>query len=98
MHRKIAKLLGGIALAVAGTTLAAEPWMVRDIARDTGLSTAQVYHVIGPNYAMVEHVYAMHPSQRGYIQHVVREYSDRGLAMEPGLRLDRARSVAARAR
>jgi hypothetical protein len=98
MHHTIAKLIGSIALALAGTALAADPWMVRDIARDTGLSTAQVYHVIGANYATVEHVYFMHPSQRGYIQQVVRDYSERGLTMEPGLRLDRARRIAAQAR
>ena len=98
MHRNIAKLIGGITLALAGTALAADPWMVRDIAHDTGLSTAQVYHVIGPNYATIEHMYTMHPSQRGYIQLVVRDYSERGLTMEPGLRLDRARRVAVQAR
>ena len=97
MNRKIATLFGCIALALAGTAVAAEPWMIRDIARDTGLTTAQVYYVIGDNYAQVEHVYTFHPSRRGMVQQVVRRYSEAGMTMQPGQRLDGTQRVVATA-
>ncbi|MGH8076601.1 MAG: hypothetical protein ACREPE_04665 [Lysobacter sp.] len=71
MKLRHASAIAILLLASPGIALAGDTWMVKNIARHTGISTEEVVAVLGDRMDLTECEYARHPSRRTSIQRLV---------------------------
>ncbi len=97
----IAASIAAVSALTSSPAPAAVPdrWMIQAIARDTGVSPAEVRYVLGDSLAVAASQYSRHPAGRGAIKRSVRRRFDQGLARRPPrLEADRAQAATFRGR